>query len=89
MLLRHDVAPQSSRGGPRSANSFAIGRPYHVCHSTCHARHMVAIEIDSLSISGQDRHRLSPTYERQQMRNEVTDRWWQLKCTSCTALTAK
>jgi hypothetical protein len=48
-----------------------------------------AIKIDSPSISGQDRHRLSPAYERQQMRNEVTDRWWQLKCISCTALTAK
>jgi hypothetical protein len=50
-----------------------------------------AIKVDSLAISGQDRHRLSLTltYERQQMRNEVTDRWWQLKCISCTALTAK
>jgi hypothetical protein len=77
-MLRYAVALQSSRNGPRSASSFHVAQDI-----------WSAIKIDSLAISGRDRHRLSPTYERQQMRNEVADRWWQLKCTSCTALTAK
>jgi hypothetical protein len=84
-----EIALQSSRCGSCWTSSFQIGSS--AMPATRHVAQDIwsAIQVDSFPISRQDRHSLSPAYERQQMHDEATDRWWQLKLPSCTSLTAK